>query len=340
MSKNKVDMGLLSEHWSEVEKVRHDLADEMDARSLRVGSSLRRQMEYVSDFLRGQADCLKAAHRPDVLAFVMPLVRSIDQGKGSSDAVASSVHRGVCLLAQHGSGGRKLSRVLLLPFLLTIFSVVAFLFLSHWILPHFEQLFIDFGITLPMLTDAVLGLGRLLRRSTALIVGLASAILPVYLLINWLSRRRHPGGPGVFDRWLCGKRLTVSRWLFHASLLLEAGVGAEGFALAGASSGSRWLARRSKLIASDKPAFVGRRFAMAQAGIEMPQSSGKIAILRQVATWYRDNSGNFFDWWIQLFVSMYCWFVIAFFAFVIAALLLPLTRLISGLSGGGLGGFF
>ncbi len=334
------DVELLNRHFDALEQVRGSLADELDVRSLGVDTSMGKQLSVVSDFLRGKVTTEAVAMRPDVLAFVTPLLVDVDQGRKPADAIAGAVRRGVSLLAGHGAGERKLGRVLLWPVLLTLVSMIGLVLLSWLLIGQFEKIYVEFGVGLPRVTNFVIWIGRVVRWYSFLIVGVAALILPGYLLLNAIGKAKNPGSPGMVDRWFTGRRLAVSRWLFHCSLLLEAGAKGKSFSMAADASGSRWLVRKANRIADSKTAFAGRRFATVQTGIELPHSPGKVAFLRQIATWYRDRSGNFLDWWVSLYVSVWGWLLIAFFFFAIVSLLMPLFAIISGLSGGGPGGIF
>jgi len=327
--------GVLGRHFDSLSGVRVQVADELDVQSLVVDGSLRSQMNVVSDFFRGKIEISKLVLRPDVLSIAVPLARKIDAGESPNAAVAGAVHRGVCLLSQHGIGDRKLARVLMFPFFLTVLTLAGLLFASHHVVAQFEDMFVSFGMILPPLTDALFSLSRFIRWYTVPIILVTTSILPIYLLLNWIDGFRNPASTGCWERWVSGKRMAVSRWLFHVSLLADLGLEVgDSMKLAGRSSGSGWLWRRSKKVATEGgKVFGGRRFATAQAGLEMPSSPGKVALLREVATWYRDRSANFFDWWLSLLVSAYCWFIMLLIFFTVISVMAPLIAIISGLTG-------
>ena len=74
---------------------------------------------------------------------------------------------------------------------------------------------------------------------------------------------------------------------------------------------------------------------MADTAIVTPRSRAQVALLQQVATWYRDTSTGVIEWFVQLLTPLMIAMIFITFFLLIACMLMPLGGIISGLTGGG-----
>jgi len=346
----ELPIGLLESKWDCIANSASRIADEIDIKSEGLSGNFRKQTLFISKFFRDGGDYQQALNQPGVLSIANPLARCAEDGEISNSDLSTAVHIGLCTLARHGSNHRTLFRLFLYPILLTFFVALGIVFLSHFVLLPFEQMYAEFGIMLPRLTSLVLGIGYLTRLYTVTILMVVFGLPPLFWLLNWIGQDKREPGMSRLDLLLARKRPTVARWLLHASLLLEAGL-TKDQAIENASkqSGKRWLnarnAVRSRNLAKETPQlpeakfFDHQKFSMADTAINAPRSRGQVTLMQQVATWYRDSSSNIIEWVVQLMIAFYAFAIILFIILMIMSLFMPLIAIISGLTGGGPGGF-
>lgn len=345
--------GLLKAKWDSITIVAGQIADEVDIKSDGLGGNFRKQALAVSQFFRGDCKFQDALNQSCVLAIANPLARMIDEskdGEASQSDLATAVHLGLCTLSRHGSNHRNLFRIFLYPIMLTYFVGLGGIFVSHFVLLPFTEMFAEFGITLPLVTSWVLSVGYLVRTYTMTILMVLFGLPPLFWLINWIGQEKREPGMSRFDLMLATQRPTVARWLLHVSLLMEAGESwADSIQRASAASGKTWIKRRaaaharnleSESLEASRSFFDQKKFAMADTAILAMHSRGQVTLLQQVATWYRDTSANILEWIVQMLIPVYV-FAILFGVFVLVmSMFAPLFSIFSGLTGGGPGGFF
>lgn len=75
------------------------------------------------------------------------------------------------------------------------------------------------------------------------------------------------------------------------------------------------------------------KYHLAGCTLGLPESQGKIALMREVAAYYWDRNRNVGDWWIYLLNAFILWCVGLSIVFAIVSLFMPLIAIISGLTG-------
>ncbi len=137
-------------------------------------------------------------------------------------------------------------------------------------------------------------------------------------------------------------RNTVASWVWHLSLLLDAGLSSgEAIRTAGEASGELWLRRKSRdwsesqaMGTTRRPFFVSRKLQLANYAVQLPRSDGQIALLQETATYYWDRNRSVGDWWINWLVAFIVMVVGASVGLIVVALFSPLLAIVSGLTGG------
>ncbi len=348
-SAKDISIGLLESNWALIQKAGPQIADEVDVKSDGLSGNFLKQAQSISDFFRGDASYERALCKTCVLAVANPLARLAKDAEISQSHIAMATHTGFCTLSRHGSNHRSLVRVFIYPIMLALFAIFGSVFFSFFIMPTFEKMYAEFGIALPWMTRAFFYLGYLIRMYVVTILMVVFGTPPLLWLINWFGQEKREPGMSFLDLMLARKRPTVARWLLHSSLLIEAGVpNEEAIDRASLLSGKRWLKRlaaiRSHRIASDQPArddrfFNRKNFHMADTAISTPHSPGQVTLLQQVATWYRDSSSSIIEWFVQLLTPLMLAFILFTIFFLLLSLFFPLMAIVSGLTGGGPGGF-
>jgi hypothetical protein len=350
---NDLPTGFLESQWPLIQQAGSRIADEIDIKSDGLSGSFRKQTLATSHFFRGEARYEKALYQPCVLAIANPLAR-LANGNGneiSQSHIATASHLGFCTLSRHGSNQRSLFRIFLYPIMLILFGILGAVFISFFIMPTFEQMYAEFGIALPGMSRMYFYLGYLVRTYVVSIMMVVFGLPLLVSLMNWIGHEKRDPGLSRIDVLLSRKRPTVSRWLLHTSLLIEAGLANEdALQMASATSGKRWVSRlaairkhrlESKQPIQDNLFFNRDKLRMADMAFAMPRSRGQVTLLQQVATWYRDTSSGIIEWFAQLLTPLLLGFILITTFLLIISLFFPMFAITSGLTGGGApGGFF
>ena len=338
---------LLQSQWAAIEDVASDIADEIEFKSEGLSDNFLKRAQYASDFFRGDCEYERALQQSTILAFVNPLAKIASEVSVlSKKDVASAVNSGLCTIGRHGVAHRGMFQILMYPIFLMYFVVLGAILSSHFIIPHFAEMYKEFGIAIPWMTSFFIGLGRLIRVITMPTLIVLFGLPPLLWVLNLLGVNKRPPGVTYLDQLLTRKRTTIARWLLHVSLLIEAGLEkGESISLASKVAGKRWLRNSAgryekgvePLLKGDvvEPArfFGQQKYRMADTAIELPRSPGQVALLKQVATWYRDRTTSILLWWVQFLVPMIGFFVIVTVVLFVLSVFAPLLAIISGLTG-------
>lgn len=339
---------LLQSGWGAIQSSRLLIADEIEFRSEGLSGNFLNQANFARDFFRFDCTLEQAFCQPCILAIANPLAQFARTEGLSPCNISTAIYQGFCTLSRHGSNHRSLIRIFLTPLMMALFVIFGGIFLSHFVILPFEQMYAEFGIMLPRVTAAVLAFARFVRYSTSIVLPIVFAIPPLFWTLNRIGKSRREPGMSHFDLLLVRRRPTIARFLFHYTLLIESGLEkTTSIEKAAEATGKRWLWRRAKkIIGQDdkdstnrRPFFSKSKFATADTALSMPRSRGQVAVAQQVATWYRDSSSGILEWWIQLMTPMCAAFILIGICVVVISLFMPLIAVISGLTGGP-GGFF
>lgn len=333
----------LKDRWDAILQIRHEIASELEQMARELPGDVRKQLRSLSRWFKGPCDYEEALERPDVLAICLPLINISTAKQISRFDIAQAAQRGFCSAGPNISPGRRLVRLLLYPFLVLLASGLLAVGYSFWIAPQFEEMFAEFGIELPAITLAVLWSSQMVRQWWWLV--LSCAIVAAFLcwLMGRLGRDRRPANVSWLDQKLMSTRNALASWAWHISLLLEAGI-SERHAVktAGSASANSWLRKTSIANAgngqseeqlSGESLFFSPKYQLLECTMRLPTSAGKIALLREVATYYLDRNNDFGDWWIHWIVALMFWFVGVAVLLAVLALFMPLIAIISGLTG-------
>ena len=85
---------------------------------------------------------------------------------------------------------------LVYPFLVTLLAVAVTSFLALLVVPEFEQILSDFGMRLPLITEALIGFSHFLREGWGALLAAAAVATALWLTAGrwWPSWLRLPGG--------------------------------------------------------------------------------------------------------------------------------------------------
>lgn len=341
-TQDPIDSSAVDEAWSRLNQVRQEFGDELKDLSNSLPSTGRGRVERLSRWFQGSTDLKSALERPDILATCLPfLKRHRSTEESSKSELASSARIGVCSMTRTAGKNADIFRQLLYPIIMLVASFVLALAFSFYIAPQFESMFNEFGIGLPYMTKAVFRFSHVMQNGWWLMIALALALVVTVYVISYLTRDRRPIGVGWLTFHFRSSRNVLAGWAWHVSLLLEAGVSeVDAVETAGRASGKTWLRNQCAAWSSScrqqgaiTEIFPARNHQMLNRTLLLPESSGKILAIREVATHYWDRNSQVGSWLIECFGSAIL-FCLAFgFLFVTLSLFMPLLAVVSGLTG-------
>lgn len=250
--------------------------------------------------------------------------------------------------------------VLLYPLVVLLLSTLVFAAISIWIIPVFEQMFFEFGLSLPSPTLLVISISHLFQSIWFWLLFAGLVMLLAVMLgmraadnLRWLIW-------GNVDSWFSSgysTRRSLGDLAWHTAMLLEIGQPVEtSVEIAAAASRKATLRRESPNLT--------RHLGLANPGPNPPQNplaapqehtatnwylgvpchllahalnirqdnSEQLATLREVARLYWDREQTKSVWilsWLQPVAVLMISLIVGF---VVLALFMPLIELITGLS--------
>ena len=331
----------LKDRWETVRNVRHEFAAELDAMATDLPGKGRHQLRSLSRWFKGPAKFEDAIKRPDVLALCLPLCKSEVPSEPDSTELSGAARRGICAVGRYEAVGQHLFRLVLYPILILVAACLLWIGFSFWIAPQFREMFNEFGIELPRMTVLVLGVASLVQKWWFL-----SLVFPIGAAwlwgLNLIGRERRPANQTWLDQRFMSTRNALASWAWHISLLLEAGFSqSEAIQTAGTASANtrvRQLSfeatgeRQLESTGQEQQLQFEPKYQLLENTMRLPESPGKIEMLREVAMYYWDRNRNNGDWWVQWLVALLLWFVLAAIVVTVIALFLPMIAIVSGLT--------
>lgn len=332
--------------WEFVVRHRDEIAEELDRMAVEIPGPAREYLRSLSRWFHGPAEFESALNRPDVLAIGLSVMESREQidSAGDDRELRHAVRVGFLDSSFGLIGGRRLFSWMLYPILISLAALLLLIVFSLTIAPQFQEMFAEFGIELPHLTILVLGTCQFVQNWWPGLVLIPVLIGVLGLLSKFVGRDSRTGNISWIDRHLMSNRNACANWLWHVALLLDFGL-SQDFAVSRASeaSGNPWLKKiGQRALPKNAPPSTSpepqllfyRRYALASQALKLAPSNGKVAMLREVATFYWDRNRYVGEWWVQWLNAFILWMVGLLVVIAIASLFLPLIAIVSGLTGG------
>ncbi len=208
---------------------------------------------------------------------------------------------------------------LVYPFLVTVMALTVTSLLAVLVVPEFEKILGDFGMRLPLMTEALLGFSHFLREGWGVLLAAAAVATALWLTAGrwWPSWLRIPGS----------RFAQSGRFARFAADLLAAGV-PQPVALAVAS---RAVDPQDAMAAADQqPRWLSATVRHALDG-NMP-AAARVRLLDRIATCHALRLAASRSW-ISWFLGPVAVFVTGLLVFLmVLALFLPLVNLVNLLS--------
>lgn len=342
---------VLQTNWEAIQNKRQTLVDVLDRMAAGFPPEGAKRLRSLSQWFSQSRNFEDALIRADVLAVCLPLCKTLElDGEISDSDIASAARVGFCSIGQNSSGSRLLLKALLYPVVVLFVAGVVTVGMSVFVMPEFEKMYDEFGIQLPAITEFFMGSSKWIRNWSVLLLVWPVLLLGIIWFLDGLTARRRPDGMGWLDLWTQSSRTALADWAWHISLLLEAGLNqATAMRQAGRFAGKSWLRESSNFWAKNekdrgasqvlfKPGLPARylsspKFQLLDLALTAPNSEGKIQLLREVASYYRDRNRNIGLWWIQWLVAILLWAIGAIVLAVVFSLFSPMISIVSGLTG-------
>ncbi len=256
-------------------------------------------------------------HDPDTW---IPLLTAAAPGATTGDGAseAAFLARAVDVVVTEDSNSRWWLP-LVYPFFVTLLAVAVTSFLALLVVPEFEKLLSDFGMRLPLATEALIGFSHFLREGWGGLLAAAAVATALWLTVGrwWPSWLRLPGS----------RFAQSGRFARFAADLLAAGV-PQPVALAVAS---RAVDPQDAMAAADQqPRWLSATVRHALEG-DLPAAT-RVRLLDRIATCHALRLAASRSW-ISWFLGPVAVFVTGLLVFLmVLALFAPLISLVTDLS--------
>lgn len=302
----------------------------------------RRELRDLTSRLEQGAMADDLCRSRETVATLMPLL-------AMGPTTAESGRRLAGLLGQsvaEDERRRQRRRLMAYPLVVVLLATAVFVFLALVVVPVFAEMFNDFGMQIPLATELIVALSRLIRHHPlGLLVGVLATVGAVGLV--WYLIRASLGLGNAVGILTKGSSREVSTMALFVRRLSE-GVAAAlplpvAMRLAAETTPSLRLRRVAIQVAreldgGEQPLAqitAARRFPATmihlvdQAGAGPSNLADRLARLSDALS---ERVASRFDWSTGIVAQMSVFVVGALVAFVLLSLLLPLVSLIEGLS--------
>ena len=324
---------------------RHKLACAVEALSKET------QSKYTSSDVRDLIDVLRSSATAEQFvqdgskAIWLPLILR----GASSDSPSEEFEQIVKDVAFAAESQKSRQRNFAYPFVLFGAAVLLFVFLAKAVIPTFQQMFREFELKLPAITNLVFSISDQINYHT----GVFCLLLVIFALACWWIRRlfqwciRHTQITRLLGGLTTGNTDSVKAMGRFTSTLAELlNIDAplnDAIRIAGRASQDLWYRNASETLSRDigssgkfnHSSSVAHNFPslVACALAAGPNGGPSIPLLRQVSAVYVDRVRNRFSWYSGLVAPVWIIVVGFFVGFVVISIFMPLVQLITSLSG-------
>lgn len=329
----------LQKKWQEIESSHAEYSRQLREMANESVGQQRLRFVSLSKWFKKRRSLDEALQNPDVLAVCLPQINSDD----ASIDVSCAVRAGSGVMGLNLAFGAKF--LYLAMYATVVLSGIALLgwTFSSWLVPQFAELYEEFGISLPVMTQLVLKVSRWMRAWGLVFVFLPMTCFAVLSLLTVFNQTRLV--KKITAPWT-GARNLIAAWAWHVSLLLETGITKENAMQVACENSQLYLLRNlmnepdsrvEELVPTgQQPAervFFGKEFALLETTLKLPESQGKPAAIRSAATYYWEPGNQLSYWLVHWLITYFLWGSVGLVVFAFVGLFLPLLGVISGLTG-------
>ena len=309
----------LESRWSAVQKVRLNLAKELNRLSGLVDGEARNQLRCWSDWFSDECELEEAIRRPDILGIVLPIIRNQGAAEISASSISQIAQRSLNLTNIDPSVTRRLWRNIRYPIAVLIFVGVLWLCFTIGLAPALREALFEYqGENMAILAQYLVGHRPQLHVASWFLVPALMLAVPILLFASRSRRMRAPNTSWIDSR-LMSTRCAVGKWAWHVSLLLQSGLDSiEAAKIAAGVSRSRWVKARMKSwlqsvnadpssTRSRAGAFAKSPFKLVNGAIAVEDPEKKASFLQQAAKYYLDRDRVIGDWWFRILAWLILW---------------------------------
>ncbi|TWT82743.1 type IV pilin biogenesis protein [Planctomycetes bacterium CA13] len=319
----------LSQVEASIELVLRDrerISTVIESISVDFSGASRRNLRRLSRRFRRPISAAEVLLDSDALTVCLTLSQVLSGHSVTPELIEQGVRQSISRMNMHSLRGRRLVRLLLYPSVLMLMSITVFIVFCIYLVPQFDQIFQEFGLTTDGPTQRIIGISRWVRQE-----GVRTLLLLAVAAIVGLGVTRYYQRQGRLPDWMdfVVRRLRMSghtwaNWAWHVAFLLEAGL---------SQVDAKKIAGQSNVgiaLSNEGPPKVTYPF-MYEA-INQIDRENQIVFLREAAVLYWERASNKERWWLTWLPLITTGMVGMGIAIVLKAIFGPLIQLISGLS--------
>ncbi|WDQ18167.1 type II secretion system F family protein [Rhodopirellula sp. P2] len=307
------------------------------------------QMELMSRWFDQPVTADDVLHHPEALAICQPLLVASKEHASAEVAnektrLEDAVRHWESTLSSRPTRNR-LWIILVYPLVLAFASIAILMVICVLLVPSFEEMMDEFGLSLPYSTQTVFAISHFARDYGLWLLAALVAIVLVSQLVRYRAHRVGQDPPWVRlgRRLFMPARLVWASWAEHVAMMLDTGLTRrEAYQIAGESSPSRWMsnlnARCVQSINEGRNPLAGPTHIHGKPchlmihAVQTETIPQQADCMRDVAAIYRDRERHqrrdILTWVSPLIVCMLGMTI----GWVMVALFMPLVQLISGLT--------
>ncbi len=320
---------LTAPNWEAVWDRKGEIQDELLSLATKMVGRRRRFARLLASWFTSERDKMAVLERPDVLEIFWLLMLADRKGLINKQEISQSLQLSLNSADYQRANGIRIRQMLMYPVLILIAFFVLVVGFGVFVMPEYEKLFADFGISLPMTTVVVFRMAGLLREYSLWLITLPILIAVSLWAVGFVRRAHRPVGLGWLEKQFRKSRSAYADWAWHVALLLQVGERQDD-AIRIASNVTHEA--RIDLSGQHGDAYASkRRFRLLEWALRQDNDDLKVAMLVQVSNYYRDQSQRVGEWWLQWLITFMFWVIGGAVLFVMVALLAPLYAIIRGL---------
>jgi type IV pilus assembly protein PilC len=299
----------------------------------------RRELTNLSRKIQSGASVDELTQPPALTNVWLPLI-------GSDSTIGTNHLQDVLAEAERDYANRSyIARSMAYPAVVFLIALGTLMFLGMFVVPTFADIFDDFALELPGLTQFIVGFSdTLLRRPLEFFGTVAVVVLLAYGLMRFVRHWVLPSRwLGVFLDGNSQQVTEMASFVRHLAEALNAGLPlADALLVVGSNSKHRWLRWESLRLYDNLVSGVDSHTALKDSALPAtvnhalqagPQGSPHVGLLQTIAESYFERVRNRFKWSTGFLPQLTIICIGGVVALVVMGLFIPLVQLINGLTG-------
>jgi len=197
----------LTARWSEIESRREQIVAELKSMAKETTGQRSMRLASVGKWFNRKRELNEALENSDVVAVCLPLLNENEQANATGN-IGLATRSGAASLGYDDSFSSR--GFYLILYVTTVLSGLAFMLwgFSHWVVPQFDEIYQEFGISLPVATNYFLGFSRWYRRWGPVLIALPLIVLAIAFVLNLF--RQTSQIKSLKDNWSGSRNVVAS----------------------------------------------------------------------------------------------------------------------------------